>query len=506
MKLCTLLGAFLALFTSISIGQILNIVAHQDDDLLFLSPDLIHYIQSGHEVRTVFITAGDSGREASYWQAREEGARTAYAVMSGSPNTWAETDAGIPEHRVPLFKLEGTGISLIFLRLPDGNLQGQGFEVTGSSSLQKLWEGSIPSIQTVTGAGSYTKGELINTLVHLFDDFRPERVNTLDYHHPYGDGDHSDHHSVGYFVNEALKLYGGNPVLAGYIGYPVVDKKANVFGDDLVAKQLAFYAYGRNDPIVCNSHLACANDAHYPRWNERQHTVDERPVANAGSAQVAALNVVVTLDGSRSSGPRGEALWYEWTQVRGSPIDLVNADTSSPSFSTPSDPDTLVFELVVGSQQSSSPAEVTVTTLQYPENIALKARVTASSSNIGANQTPDKAIDQNIGGFPVDHSHEWVTDGGKAGSWLNLTWDHPQTASRIVLYDRPNLDDLVLGATIAFDDGESIQLDRLSNYGTAKVVEAGDKVIHSLEIRITAVSPSTMNVGLSEVQVFGASV
>src|SRR5262245_28199466 len=33
------------------------VVAHEDDDLLFLSPDLLHDIQSGACVTTVFVTA-----------------------------------------------------------------------------------------------------------------------------------------------------------------------------------------------------------------------------------------------------------------------------------------------------------------------------------------------------------------------------------------------------------------------------------------------------------------
>src|ERR1700694_2302046 len=45
-------------------GTTLNIVAHEDDDLLFLSPDLLHAIQAGRAVRTVFVTAGDSGAAA----------------------------------------------------------------------------------------------------------------------------------------------------------------------------------------------------------------------------------------------------------------------------------------------------------------------------------------------------------------------------------------------------------------------------------------------------------
>ena len=48
-------------------GPILTIVAHEDDDLIFISPDLLHAIQAGATVRTVYVTAGDDGMSASYW-------------------------------------------------------------------------------------------------------------------------------------------------------------------------------------------------------------------------------------------------------------------------------------------------------------------------------------------------------------------------------------------------------------------------------------------------------
>ncbi|KAL2811926.1 hypothetical protein BDW59DRAFT_155414 [Aspergillus cavernicola] len=290
------------------------------------------------------------------------------------------------------------------------------------------------------------------------------------------------------------------------MGYTITNMTANIFGADLLAKQYAYYAYGRSDHSVCSSQLACESDNYYPRWLEREYTVDGTPVANAGSAQVAGLNAVVSLDGSHSSDPNGRSLVFEWTQVRGVPVELTNAETSHPSFTTPRDPDTLGFELVVnGGQMSSSPAVVTITTMQHPENIALKAVVTASSANAGSNQTPDKAIDGSIDGFPAQGAHEWATDGGKSGSWLNLSWESPQVVSKIVLYDRPNLDDQVIGGVIEFDDGERIEMGELDNYGTAKNFDILGKIVHSLTVRITSVNLLTTNVGLSEIQVFGAS-
>ena len=127
-------------------GATLTVVAHEDDELLFMSPDLLHAIRAGVAVRTVYLTAGDDGMPASYWMTREEGPRAAYALMAGTANSWTQSDAGVPGHPIPLFTLSGNpGISLAYLRLPDGNLNGSGFASTGNESLQKLWQGTIPA-------------------------------------------------------------------------------------------------------------------------------------------------------------------------------------------------------------------------------------------------------------------------------------------------------------------------------------------------------------------------
>lgn len=51
---------------------VMNIVAHQDDDLLFMSPALLNNIQAKHCIRTVYLTAGDAGSDPAYWLNREE--------------------------------------------------------------------------------------------------------------------------------------------------------------------------------------------------------------------------------------------------------------------------------------------------------------------------------------------------------------------------------------------------------------------------------------------------
>ena len=94
-------------------GRTLNIVAHEDDDLLFLSPDLIRDIRGGKCVRTIFLTAGDAAdnvggnafQRKRYWLARERGNRAAYALMAGVRNSWKESHVQVNGHRIVMFTL-----------------------------------------------------------------------------------------------------------------------------------------------------------------------------------------------------------------------------------------------------------------------------------------------------------------------------------------------------------------------------------------------------------------
>src|SRR5262245_22237578 len=109
--------------------SVMNLVAHEDDDLLFISPDLVHAIGGGGTcVRTVFLTAGDAGQDQTYWSGREAGIKAAYAQMAGVANTWTQSNAAVPGQTVSLFTLAGnSAVSVAFMRLPDGLTDGSGF-------------------------------------------------------------------------------------------------------------------------------------------------------------------------------------------------------------------------------------------------------------------------------------------------------------------------------------------------------------------------------------------
>ena len=86
------------------------------------------------------------------------------------------------------------------------------------------------------------------------------------------------------------------------------------------------------------------------------------PVASPGADHAADPGASVTLDGSRSTDPDGEALTYAWEQVSGASVTLSGADTARATFTAPAEPEDLVFRLTVTDPGDLSDSdEVTVT-------------------------------------------------------------------------------------------------------------------------------------------------
>lgn len=92
---------------------------------------------------------------------------------------------------------------------------------------------------------------------------------------------------------------------------------------------------------------------------------NEPPIADAGMNKSIKAGSRVKLSGLKSRDPEGEALYYSWSQVRGSKISLLDANNSETSFLAPtvSEPRTYRFKLRVTDNKGadSLPAFVDVT-------------------------------------------------------------------------------------------------------------------------------------------------
>ena len=94
------------------------------------------------------------------------------------------------------------------------------------------------------------------------------------------------------------------------------------------------------------------------------------PVAVVTASQTVNAGARVTLDGSSSNDPNGDALTYQWTQVLGNSVNITNATSATASFTAPSgSSDALLsFELSVSDGTSSDKASTSITVLRAAGN------------------------------------------------------------------------------------------------------------------------------------------
>jgi len=278
----------------------LYVVAHQDDDLLFMSPNLLTSIASGNTVKTIYLTAGDANKdedpnaENTFWKRREAGVKATYAKMAGGDDWELMTGKAIPE-----FKLKGRDtVSLVFFRLPSSSWENGGPSYH-EESLKKLWNNEISTISPIdNNSVKYHREALIEALATLFLEFRPDRINTLDstgrttcsqqledpsncrLTYPYGIEyfyDHTDHYHSALFALAAQEralshlpreFWGCQ--FRRYRGYSVGLEGENIISRAFHEKQTLFFdVYGSNDETVGKT------DPNYQAWSARQYFTDE---------------------------------------------------------------------------------------------------------------------------------------------------------------------------------------------------------------------------------------
>jgi hypothetical protein len=255
----------------------LQIVAHADDDLLFMNPDLAGIVRYASAARTVVLSAGDGGLGSTYWRGREAGLRAAYARMAGAGNAWTVATKNLSGKILAKFTLTADPrVTLIFLRLPDGASGGTGFASTGYVSLRKLWNRTASMLSSVDGTNQFTQGELVRTLAAIINDFAPTHLHVQEYNNlTYGSTwtDHADHVYGSQFATSARTLYGGAHHFKLYRGDNIRVEPQNLTYAAQAAKWDIFETYAAYDSKIC---LSCVeNDGAnvYWVWTFRQYPI-----------------------------------------------------------------------------------------------------------------------------------------------------------------------------------------------------------------------------------------
>ena len=223
------------------------IVAHADDWQLFMCPNVCHDLMNP-DCRIVFIitTAGDAGAGERFWRAREDGTKSSVRFCLSPFTKQSETEGtrNVNHHPVCFWSLGN--VTCYFLRLPDGNLDGEGFPAQVNQSLQKLERAEIEHLPTVDRTSIYTGwGDLCATLQALIQLEAPVLSDAwLNYLNPdsrVNASDHPDHSATGRAI-QAMTI-APNVHQCLFIGYPVRNVAGQLAPKDLFWKAGMFAAY-----------------------------------------------------------------------------------------------------------------------------------------------------------------------------------------------------------------------------------------------------------------------
>ncbi|MFI0741774.1 PIG-L family deacetylase [Streptomyces sp. NPDC021100] len=281
-----------------------HIIAHPDDSLYFMNPELEQSIRSGAPTVTVCLTGGESdGRNAlsqtpgypklpmkrpEFVRARINGLREATAQMATGDwlSPWrVETTQLIPGFQAELHTLKAAPqVQLIFLELVEARF----IRVPRKESLRGLWLGVTPKLTTLVPAHSpvkrtylYERKHVIDSLVAVLDRYRPTVVRTLDpnpthraiqqqfpgvAHELEGIShyDHQDHTTSAHFAQAALAEYWGRrhsrpTAVENYVGYEVSLLPSNLDAATTRHKVKLLDIYGWADGKDCGDPAGCGD-------------------------------------------------------------------------------------------------------------------------------------------------------------------------------------------------------------------------------------------------------
>jgi len=260
--------------------NVLNIVAHEDDDLLFINPKIINDFASNRCIKTIYITAGNAGSGSLYWTQRQNGVENAYSSMIGYKGSWINRTVKLDSNEyltIATPRLSSRAM-LLFFNLPDGNLKGEGFRANDYQSIAKLYNGSIKSIGSVDKESIYTLNQLESRLEKLTNLIQPITIRTQSSFNSAMNADHSDHQIVSAIVSKMYSNYENDYLrnrfkipIYYYVGYPVISMSPNLSADILLNKTQVFMEYAKSDALICANKFSCSGDLKYKKFLVRNY-------------------------------------------------------------------------------------------------------------------------------------------------------------------------------------------------------------------------------------------
>eukprot|EP00727_Mastigamoeba_balamuthi_P010728 m51a1_g6278 hypothetical protein (324) ;mRNA; r:194097-196461 len=238
-------------------GRVAVVVAHPDDDLLFLAPDLIHDLRSGGAVLTVTMAYEVRGRY--------DGIRDAYASVCGVPSSWRSYGRTVLGRHVLFSSLAGTNVTLAYMLLPDGHVM---------SLLSEAGQGDERGwLLALDMRGLYAFQDLADTLAVVLSTFAPDVVRTMNYVLPLSsDLEHSDHLATAHVARAASHSRIVPPhVLVSYEAYTITWHADNVGAQDAADKYRSVMQYLRTSTRNASVELA---DWFPTEWTRRQYIAD----------------------------------------------------------------------------------------------------------------------------------------------------------------------------------------------------------------------------------------
>jgi LmbE family N-acetylglucosaminyl deacetylase len=230
--------------------------AHQDDDLLFMNPDIASDIQAGYNVWVVYLTAGDipyrPGKTYggyAYADMRINGVRAAYARAARRTNNWGFEQLTLAGHPLATNVLVGTNVRLVytFIHAAAGPEDPCG-------DLFRMWHDPAYVARPIDGRPSYTKSSYTAMLRAVLDTARPDYIrcgSTIGHRQ----GDNVDHTSGALFVADADVDAANNTLIRRdeYTGYAIANMPDNVFGYWRTEKTAIWNRYWPYDPELNSS-------------------------------------------------------------------------------------------------------------------------------------------------------------------------------------------------------------------------------------------------------------